>query len=172
MGSREHIPSPHSPRNSAPFLTTGDSDRSYCPSPEAAGTPNIRSSMSDTSSPEPGNPDILRELLERKRSLMLISLQESQQGSADAMSCNASDAGSIITNPAFYRQKLSHQSFRSTVSEGDPDGVRRSIIEIKQKLTVLCLVARFSTTERGLVDQVVHNDRLPVSRRQHDQHSR
>lgn len=36
-------------------------------------------------------------------------------------SCSASEAGSIITNPAFYRQKLFHQSFRSTMSDGEPD---------------------------------------------------
>jgi len=36
-------------------------------------------------------------------------------------SCNASDAGSIITNPAFTRQRVTgHQaSFRSTVSDSE-----------------------------------------------------
>lgn len=149
MGSRENIPSPHSPRNTGNFLTTGESEKSYCPSPEPIGTPSVRASFSDASTPEPGNPDILRELLERKRSLMLLSLQDSQQGSADAMSWNASDAGSIITNPAFYRQKLSHQSFRSTCSEGDPEavslfGYSHLLLSLKQKL---CLVARLSTTK-------------------------
>ena len=144
MGSRENLPSPHSPRNSVLAAAT-ESDRSYSNSPEAAGTPvPARASRSDASSPEPGNPDILRELLERKRSLMMLSLQaESQviilstsgkipgfdkcinfffQASGDGGSCNASEAGSIITNPAFYRQKLSHQSFRSTMSDGETEG--------------------------------------------------
>uniref|UniRef100_A0A0P6EFU8 MAP kinase-activating death domain protein n=1 Tax=Daphnia magna TaxID=35525 RepID=A0A0P6EFU8_9CRUS len=123
MGSRENLPSPHSPRTSV--LAT-ESDRSYSNSPEAAGTPvPSRMSRSDASSPEPGNPDILRELLERKRNLMLLSLQGESQtslASGDGQgSCSASEAGSIITNPAFYRQKLSHQSFRSTMSDGEPD---------------------------------------------------
>lgn len=77
MGSRENIPSPHSPRTSV--LAT-ESDRSYSNSPEAAGTPvPRRSSRGDASSPEPGNPDILRELLERKRSLLMLSLQGESQ---------------------------------------------------------------------------------------------
>ncbi|XP_046641675.1 MAP kinase-activating death domain protein-like isoform X4 [Daphnia pulicaria] len=123
MGSRENLPSPHSPRTSV--LAT-ESDRSYSNSPELAGTPvPSRMSRSDASSPEPGNPDILRELLERKRNLMMLSLQGESQASAisgDGQgSCSASEAGSIITNPAFYRQKLSHQSFRSTMSDGEPD---------------------------------------------------
>ncbi|XP_046450637.1 MAP kinase-activating death domain protein-like isoform X2 [Daphnia pulex] len=123
MGSRENLPSPHSPRTSV--LAT-ESDRSYSNSPELAGTPvPSRMSRSDASSPEPGNPDILRELLERKRNLMMLSLQGESQASVisgDGQgSCSASEAGSIITNPAFYRQKLSHQSFRSTMSDGEPD---------------------------------------------------
>lgn len=77
MGSRENLPSPHSPRTSV--LAT-ESDRSYSNSPEAAGTPvPSRMSRSDASSPEPGNPDILRKLLERKRNLMLLSLQGESQ---------------------------------------------------------------------------------------------
>nr|CAH0111902.1 unnamed protein product [Daphnia galeata] len=123
MGSRENLPSPHSPRTSV--LAT-ESDRSYSNSPELAATPvPSRMSRSDASSPEPGNPDILRELLERKRTLMMLSLQGESQASVasgdGAGSCSASEAGSIITNPAFYRQKLSHQSFRSTMSDGEPD---------------------------------------------------
>ncbi|EFX87953.1 hypothetical protein DAPPUDRAFT_191648 [Daphnia pulex] len=123
MGSRENLPSPHSPRTSV--LAT-ESDRSYSNSPELAGTPvPSRMSRSDASSPEPGNPDILRELLERKRNLMMLSLQGESQASVvsgDGQgSCSASEAGSIITNPAFYRQKLSHQSFRSTMSDGEQD---------------------------------------------------
>ena len=79
MGSRENLPSPHSPRNSVLAAAT-ESDRSYSNSPEAAGTPvPARASRSDASSPEPGNPDILRELLERKRSLMMLSLQAESQ---------------------------------------------------------------------------------------------
>jgi hypothetical protein len=77
MGSRENLPSPHSPRTSV--LAT-ESDRSYSNSPELAGTPvPSRMSRSDASSPEPGNPDILRELLERKRNLMMLSLQGESQ---------------------------------------------------------------------------------------------
>ena len=79
MGSRENIPSPHSPRTSI-LANTAETDRSYSNSPEAAGTPvPPRISRSDASSPEPGNPDILRELLERKRSLMMLSLQAESQ---------------------------------------------------------------------------------------------
>lgn len=41
------------------------------------------------------------------------------QGSEGPPSCGASDTGSIITNPAFQRQRPSHQSFRSTVSDSE-----------------------------------------------------
>ena len=36
-------------------------------------------------------------------------------------SCNLSESGSIITNPAFQRNRLTHQSFRSTVSDSEVD---------------------------------------------------
>lgn len=62
-----------------------ESDRSYSNSPEMASTPlpTRGGTRSDASSPEPpghpGNPDILRELLERKRSLLMLSLQAESQ---------------------------------------------------------------------------------------------
>ena len=70
MGSRENLPSPHSPRAS---VLAAESDRSFGNSPEGGGTPH-----SGAPSPEP-NPDILRELLERKRGLMMLSLQAESQ---------------------------------------------------------------------------------------------
>lgn len=73
MGS----PSPHSPRMSIQVGGTNESDRSFSNSPEMASTPIPN--RGDTSSPEPsgnqGNADILRELLDRKRSLLALSLQ-------------------------------------------------------------------------------------------------
>lgn len=73
MGS----PSPHSPRMSMQVGGTNESDRSFSNSPEMASTPIPN--RGDTSSPEPsgnqGNADILRELLDRKRSLLALSLQ-------------------------------------------------------------------------------------------------
>jgi len=76
MGSRENLPSPHSPRTS---VLAAESDRSYGNSPEGAGTPVLaRPARADEPSNEP-NPDILRELLERKRSLMMLSLQPESQ---------------------------------------------------------------------------------------------
>ena len=72
MGSRENLPSPHSPRAS---VLAAESDRSYGNSPEGVGTPVPgRTPRTEEPSLEP-NPDILRELLERKRSLMMLSLQ-------------------------------------------------------------------------------------------------
>ena len=74
MGSRENLPSPHSPRAN---VLAAESDRSFGNSPEGAGTP-VRNIRTEEPSLEP-NPDILRELLERKRSLMLLSLQSESQ---------------------------------------------------------------------------------------------
>ena len=88
-GSRENLPSPHSPRTSA-LASGAESDRSFCNSPEASSTPIPSRTMSRSDVPSPdlsaGNPDILRELLDRKRSLMMLSFQapESQVNSRDS----------------------------------------------------------------------------------------
>ena len=123
-GSRENLRSPHSPRPSLP-LAAGESDRSYSDSPESGTPVSVRvSSIPQPDMAAEANPDILRELLERKRSLMMLSLQsvESQaSGNTAPDSCNASESGSIITNPTFQRHKLSHQSFRSAMSDGEVD---------------------------------------------------
>ncbi|XP_049779283.1 MAP kinase-activating death domain protein [Schistocerca cancellata] len=74
--------------------------------------------------------DMLRDLLNQKRHLLLSKLtsMDSEGGTENTLhgstegvaSCNASDAGSIITNPAFTRQRAGHQaSFRSTVSDSE-----------------------------------------------------
>ena len=62
-------------------------------------------------------------------------LQESElgdmlQSSEGGPSCGASDAGSIITNPAFQRNKPSNQSFRSTVSDSEIEQGNVSVIEL------------------------------------------
>ncbi|XP_023706235.1 MAP kinase-activating death domain protein isoform X5 [Cryptotermes secundus] len=75
--------------------------------------------------------DMLRDLLNQKRQILLSKLtsidseggaENTLHGSTEGVaSCNASDAGSIITNPAFTRQRLTghHASFRSTVSDSE-----------------------------------------------------
>ena len=61
-----------------------------------------------------------------------FELQTSEERRGSEVSCSASETGSIITNPAFQRQKLSHQSFRSTVSDSefDPQQVRTTPVDI------------------------------------------
>lgn len=69
--------------------------------------------------------DMLRDLLNQKRNMLLSKLTSvesesvatDQLGSNDYSSC-ASDAGSIFTNPAFSRHRA---SFRSTVSDSEVD---------------------------------------------------
>jgi len=75
--------------------------------------------------------DMLRDILNQKRQILMSKLtsidseggtESTLRGSTEGVaSCNASDAGSIITNPAFTRQRLTgHQaSFRSTVSDSE-----------------------------------------------------
>lgn len=61
------------------------------------------------------------DILNAKRQLLLVKLtsMESEVSESAVPSCNASDAGSMITNPAFQRSRISHQSFRSTVSDSE-----------------------------------------------------
>ncbi|XP_068224793.1 MAP kinase-activating death domain protein-like isoform X6 [Palaemon carinicauda] len=138
LGSLENLPSPGSPQGSplpphspqppyessecsrkssqsdSPFLTSG---------PRVVHDP-IRSPDADLS--ETATPDVLRDLLVQKRHVLLSKLQsqdseagDTVQGSEGPPSCGASDTGSIITNPAFQRQRVSNQSIRSTVSDSE-----------------------------------------------------
>lgn len=68
LGSRENLGSPISQRTN---LLHVDGDRSLTNSPEAR-SPSARICQSDASTPEPDS-DILRELLDRKRSLMMFA---------------------------------------------------------------------------------------------------
>ncbi|XP_066959628.1 MAP kinase-activating death domain protein isoform X7 [Macrobrachium rosenbergii] len=138
LGSLENLPSPGSPQGSplpphspqppyessdcsrkssqsdSPFLTSG---------PRVVHDP-IRSPDADLS--ETATADVLRDLLVQKRHVLLSKLQSQDSEAGDAVpgsegppSCGASDTGSIITNPAFQRQRVSNQSIRSTVSDSE-----------------------------------------------------
>ncbi|XP_071548982.1 MAP kinase-activating death domain protein isoform X5 [Panulirus ornatus] len=138
LGSLENLRSPGSPRGSPlpphspqPPYESSDCSRksSQSDSPFLSSGPRVvhdplRSPETETS--ETATSDVLRDLLVQKRHVLLSKLQsqdseagDTLQGSEGPPSCGASDTGSIITNPAFHRQRVSHQSFRSTVSDSE-----------------------------------------------------
>ncbi|XP_046395565.1 MAP kinase-activating death domain protein isoform X5 [Ischnura elegans] len=121
FGSKENLKSPQSPRGS--------------PLPQAH-VEFYQESVSRKSSQgggqaeeDPSAADMLRDLLNQKRQMFLSKLTsiESEggvsdntlQGSEGVPSGNASDTGSIITNPAFQRHRVGQLSFRSTVSDSE-----------------------------------------------------
>ncbi|XP_069171410.1 MAP kinase-activating death domain protein isoform X23 [Procambarus clarkii] len=138
LGSLENLRSPGSPRGSPlpphspqPPYESSDCSRksSQSDSPFLSSGPRVvhdplRSPETETA--ESAASDVLRDILVQKRHVLLSKLQsqdseagDTLQGSEGPPSCGASDTGSIITNPAFQRQRLSHQSFRSTVSDSE-----------------------------------------------------
>ncbi|XP_069988805.1 MAP kinase-activating death domain protein isoform X16 [Penaeus vannamei] len=138
LGSLENLRSPGSPRGSPlpphspqpPFdgsdcsRKSSQSDSAFLSSGPRVVHDPLRSP--DTEGTDTATPDVLRDLLVQKRHVLLSKLQSQEseagdtlQGSEGPPSCGASDTGSIITNPAFQRQRPSHQSFRSTVSDSE-----------------------------------------------------
>ncbi|XP_071452693.1 MAP kinase-activating death domain protein isoform X9 [Hetaerina americana] len=121
FGSKENLKSPQSPRGS--------------PLPQAhmefyQESVSRKSSQGGIQTEEdPSAADMLRDLLNQKRQMFLSKLTsiESEggvsdntlQGSEGVPSGNASDTGSIITNPAFQRHRVGQLSFRSTVSDSE-----------------------------------------------------
>ncbi|XP_042207479.1 MAP kinase-activating death domain protein-like [Homarus americanus] len=138
LGSLENLRSPGSPRGSPlpphspqPPYESSDCSRksSQSDSPFLSSGPRVVHDplrSPDTETSETAASDVLRDLLVQKRHVLLSKLQSQDSEAGDALqgsegppSCGASDTGSIITNPAFQRQRLSHQSFRSTVSDSE-----------------------------------------------------
>ncbi|KAG0714005.1 MAP kinase-activating death domain protein [Chionoecetes opilio] len=138
LGSLENLRSPGSPRGSPlpphspqPPYDSSDCSRksSQSDSPFLSSGPRVVHDplrSPEAEGPEAAASDALRELLVQKRHVLLSKLQSQDsevgdivQGSEGPPSCGASDTGSIITNPAFQRQRHSHQSFRSTVSDSE-----------------------------------------------------
>ncbi|XP_069682984.1 MAP kinase-activating death domain protein isoform X2 [Periplaneta americana] len=143
-GSRENLKSPVSPQGGSPLpphLDFYQQDPSSRKSSQAGiydSPPSVRLVHDPLQGPAaeegPDNQsaaDMLRDLLNQKRHMLLSKLtsidseggaESTLHGSTEGVaSCNASDAGSIITNPAFTRQRVTgHQaSFRSTVSDSE-----------------------------------------------------
>ncbi|XP_063223567.1 MAP kinase-activating death domain protein isoform X6 [Bacillus rossius redtenbacheri] len=138
FGSRENLKSPQSPQGSPlPPSLEYYQDASRKPSQVYDAPPSVRLSHepSQGGGPEEGDghstTDMLRDLLNQKRNLLISKLTsiDSETGGAESTihgstegvaSCAASDTGSIITNPAFARQRSGHgASFRSTVSDSE-----------------------------------------------------
>ncbi|GAB6028666.1 hypothetical protein CHUAL_004492 [Chamberlinius hualienensis] len=65
--------------------------------------------------------EMFLDILNAKRQLLLNKLTSIESEASESLlpSCNTSDAGSMTTNPTFQRSRLSHQSFRSTVSDSE-----------------------------------------------------
>nr|CAD7195325.1 unnamed protein product [Timema douglasi] len=167
FGSRENLKSPTSPQGSPlPLPTDYYQDNSRKSSQVYDPPPTVRLTQDPSQGPgmEEGDnqstTDMLRDLLNQKRHLLLSKLtsvdselaqercvvllwregptdistgliwaeciegsglEGTIHGSTEGVtSGNASDAGSIITNPAYTRQRGGHQaSFRSTVSDSE-----------------------------------------------------
>ncbi|KAK3861391.1 hypothetical protein Pcinc_032642 [Petrolisthes cinctipes] len=139
LGSLENLRSPGSPRSSPlpphspqPPYESSDCSRKSSQSDSAFLSSGPRVVHDPLRSPDMDAPessatsDVLRDLLVQKRHVLLSKLQsqdseggENLPGSEGPPSCGASDTGSIITNPAFHRNRFSHQSFRSTVSDSE-----------------------------------------------------
>ncbi|GLH13288.1 MAP kinase-activating death domain protein [Gryllus bimaculatus] len=140
FGSHENLKSPQSPHGSPlPVHSDFYSDVSRKSSQSGVydSPPMVRlvhdplqGATSEEVGDSPSAADMLRDLLNQKRHMLLSKLtsidseggtENTLHGSTEGVaSCNASDAGSIITNPAFTRQRAGHQaSFRSTVSDSE-----------------------------------------------------
>ncbi|PSN33006.1 MAP kinase-activating death domain protein, partial [Blattella germanica] len=132
-GSRENLKSPVSPHGGSPLpphLDYYQQDPDSPPSVRLVHDP-LQGPPGEEGPDNQSAADMLRDLLNQKRHMLLSKLTSvDSEGGADSTlhgstegvaSCNASDAGSIITNPAFTRQRVTgHQaSFRSTVSDSE-----------------------------------------------------
>nr|CAD7443259.1 unnamed protein product [Timema bartmani] len=198
FGSRENLKSPTSPQGSPlPPPTDYYQDNSRKSSQVYDPPPTVRLTQDPSQGPgmEEGDnqstTDMLRDLLNQKRHLLLSKLtsvdsersglEGTIHGSTEGVtSGNASDAGSIITNPAYTRQRGGHQaSFRSTVSDSEIEQgnvsvsvtvpVTMSYSEIEQgNVSVSVTVAAtmsYSEVEQGNVSVSVSFQRLcPIAR--------
>merc|ERR1719189_480920 len=65
--------------------------------------------------------NLLRELIMKKKQLLLGRLSSADSEAEDAASVAASDSGSMTTNPAFQRGGRGFSSIRSAVSDNEMD---------------------------------------------------
>ncbi|KDR13172.1 MAP kinase-activating death domain protein, partial [Zootermopsis nevadensis] len=124
-GSRENLKSPISPHDGSPLPHLDFYQQ------DSASRKSSQAGIYEEGPDNQSAADMLRDLLNQKRHMLLSKLtsvesevtsKSTLHGSAEGVaSCNASDAGSIITNPVFARQRVAgHQaSFRSTVSDSE-----------------------------------------------------
>uniref|UniRef100_T1JDW8 MAP kinase-activating death domain protein n=1 Tax=Strigamia maritima TaxID=126957 RepID=T1JDW8_STRMM len=130
------VPQSASPNLSLDRLQLSDDSRRHSHDITSSGfSPLILEPPDDASGHSEGSGDLL-DILNIKRQLLFNklssldsevsdacggnnSLLASGEESSGVPSCSASDAGSVITNPIFYRSRISHQSIRSTVSDSE-----------------------------------------------------
>ena len=71
--------------------------------------------------PDQDTPQILRDLIMKKKQLLFGRLSSLDSEAEDAASVAASDSGSMTTNPAFQRGGRGFSSIRSAVSDNEMD---------------------------------------------------
>ena len=71
--------------------------------------------------PDTDTPQILRDLIMKKKQLLFGRLSSLDSEAEDAASVAASDSGSMTTNPAFQRGGRGFSSIRSAVSDNEMD---------------------------------------------------
>nr|CAD7427459.1 unnamed protein product [Timema monikensis] len=185
FGSRENLKSPTSPQGS-PLPPPADyyQDNSRKSSQIYDPPPTVRLTQDPSQGPgmEEGDnqstTDMLRDLLNQKRHLLLSKLtsvdsegsglEGTIHGSTEGVtSGNASDAGSIITNPAYTRQRGGHQaSFRSTVSDSEIEQGNLHTIsdsELEQVIVSLFVTVAVTMCDSEL-EQVIIFPRQPKQR--------
>ncbi|XP_023229824.1 MAP kinase-activating death domain protein-like isoform X3 [Centruroides sculpturatus] len=97
-----------------------------------SGYTDVQITPSPESSEHEEASDMFRSIINAKRNILFSRITSvdsevsetgtalSQSSDAAVPSCNASDTGSVTTNPAYYRNlRISHNSFRSTVSDSE-----------------------------------------------------
>ncbi|XP_059488306.1 MAP kinase-activating death domain protein isoform X2 [Neocloeon triangulifer] len=119
-GSKENLRSPHSPQGSPIPPDHHDLSRKSSHS-DVSVTPRRLSQSHGEEGGEQSAADVLRDVLNQKRHMLMAKLSSHDQDNQQAEDAGEeSDAGSIITNPAFLqRQRPGQQSFRSTVSDSE-----------------------------------------------------
>ncbi|XP_076310591.1 rab3 GDP-GTP exchange factor isoform X2 [Tachypleus tridentatus] len=107
-------------------------------------TPSPESSEHDEAS------DMFRSIMNAKRNILFsgitsIESEISEVGTPTA-SCNASDSGSMTTNPAYYRSsRVGHSSFRSTVSDSEIEAGNFLVSQDKRTSSVWSSKSSLST---------------------------
>ncbi|XP_065336490.1 MAP kinase-activating death domain protein isoform X6 [Cloeon dipterum] len=119
FGSKENLKSPHSPQGSPIPPDLHDLSRKSSHS-DVSCTPR-RLSQGHGEEGDHSAAEVLRDVLNQKRQILMAKLSSQDQDNQQVEdAAEESDAGSIITNPAFLqRQRPGQQSFRSTVSDSE-----------------------------------------------------